>query len=307
MMKRKYGYIRDSKDGRDAEFADLHRLTALKLPTKVDLTPGCSPVEDQGQLGSCTANAIVGGLEFLEIKEKLPFADLSRLMLYYDERVIEGTVSQDAGAQIRDGIKSMASTGVCPERMWPYTVSMFKTKPTAQCFTDAAAHRISTYSRLSSLGDMLNCLAQGFPFVFGCDVFAAIESDQVAQTGRIPMPKKGEQPIGGHAMLCVGYSQKKRPVHRPQFVGLGLGSQGVLHDALRLPERSQSDNGYLDDQEMRREDQGQDRMLLRHVDRCPAGEGDPRAARRDQDRALPEMQSTGDSFGGKGPCVTRCR
>ena len=79
----------------------------------------CSPVEDQGQLGSCTANALVGALEFLELKDGAQFVDLSRLFLYYNERVIEGTVDHDSGAFIRDGIKSLAKQGVCTEPEWP--------------------------------------------------------------------------------------------------------------------------------------------------------------------------------------------
>lgn len=204
---RSYGWVKDVADERDFGF---EKISAGAIPPKVTLVGGCSPVEDQGQLGSCTANALVGALEYLEIAEKQPFVDLSRLMLYYDERAIEGTVGQDAGAMLRDGIKTLAKQGVCPEKEWPYKVTAFAKKPTAQCYADAAAHKIASYYRIVTLADMLNCIAQGFPFVFGCQVFEEIESQQVAQTGKIPMPAPGEQPIGGHAMLAVGYSTKSR-------------------------------------------------------------------------------------------------
>src|SRR6202042_2867797 len=95
-----------------------------QLPESVDLRPGCPPVYDQGQLGSCTANPIAGAVEFDQIKQNLPSVFVpSRLFIYYNERMMEGTVSQDSGAQIRDGIKSIGKLGVCPEKEWPYVIT----------------------------------------------------------------------------------------------------------------------------------------------------------------------------------------
>jgi C1A family cysteine protease len=82
-------------------------------------------VEDQGQLGSCTANALAGALEFLERKDKVSFEDFSRLFIYYDERAVEHTIKSDSGAMIRDGIKTLAKQGVCSEKKWPYIISKF--------------------------------------------------------------------------------------------------------------------------------------------------------------------------------------
>src|SRR3979409_1707958 len=102
-----YGWLPDLPDHRDFLYSAVApKLT--KLPPKVDLRPGCSAVEDQGQLGSCTANALVGALEFLEKKDGVACTDLSRLFVYYNERAIEGTVDSDSGAFLRDGIKSLA-------------------------------------------------------------------------------------------------------------------------------------------------------------------------------------------------------
>ena len=111
---RRYGWSPDLPDHRDLVYAAPHPV-ALALPPSADLRPGCPPVYDQGQLGSCTANAIAGAFEFDQIKEKLPDFTPSRLFIYYNERVIEHDVQSDNGAQIRDGIKSVASQGVCPE------------------------------------------------------------------------------------------------------------------------------------------------------------------------------------------------
>src|SRR3984893_19246542 len=160
---------------------------------KVDLRPKCSPVENQGQLGSCTANALVGALEFLELKDGVPFVDLSRLFVYYNERVIEGTADQDSGAFLRDGIKSLAKQGVCPEEEWPYRITAFRQTPTLACYADAKNHEITSYHRISTTDEMRTCLAEGFPFVFGFTVYSSFESVTVARSGVLNMPTKNKR------------------------------------------------------------------------------------------------------------------
>src|SRR5271165_1571544 len=108
-----YGWIPDIPDARDRVLLLPKRAGAL--PPTVDLRAGCPPVYDQGQLGSCTANAIAGAVEFDRKKQNLPDFVPSRLFIYYNERAMEGTISSDSGAQIRDGIKSVAKIGAPPE------------------------------------------------------------------------------------------------------------------------------------------------------------------------------------------------
>ena len=159
-----------------------------------------------GRFGSCTANALVGALEFIEMKDKVAtFQDLSRLFVYYNERVIEHSINSDAGAEIRDGIKSLNTQGCCPESEWPYDITKFTVKPTAICYTDALNHKITSYARILTLNDMKTCLASGYPFVFGFSVYSSFESAQVAQTGIVNMPTRRERVLGGHAVLAVGY------------------------------------------------------------------------------------------------------
>ena len=145
------------------------------MPRKVDLRTKCPPVYDQGQLGSCTRNAIGGAIEFDQMKEQLPQIFVpSRLFIYYNERVIESTVDSDSGAMLRDGTKTVAKQGACPEPMWPYLINKFKTKPSAACYTEAAKHTAVSYQRLvQSLTQMQGCLASGYPFVFGFTVYKA--------------------------------------------------------------------------------------------------------------------------------------
>src|SRR5438876_11929798 len=129
-----YGWLPDLPDHRDFFYSAI-APKLVTLPRKLDMRSKCSPVEDQGQLGSCTANALVGALEFLELKHGAQLVDLSRLFVYYNERVIEHSTKHDAGAMLRDGIKSLAGQGVCPESIWPYAIRKFAVRPPAACYT----------------------------------------------------------------------------------------------------------------------------------------------------------------------------
>src|SRR6266481_5515975 len=145
---KRYGWIPDIPDQRDYLYAAPPAFLRA-LPPRVDLRRQCPPVYDQGQLGSCTANAIGGAIEFDQLKQGLPQIFVpSRLFIYYNERVLEGTTSSDSGATIRDGIKTVANQGACPEPMWPYVISKFRSRPTTTCYTDAAKHTAVTYQRL---------------------------------------------------------------------------------------------------------------------------------------------------------------
>lgn len=204
-----YGWLPDLPDQRDFAYSVIKPRIA-KLPSKVDLRKKCPPIENQGDIGSCTAHALVGALEFLELKEGCKFVDLSRLFVYYNERAIEGTIKQDSGAFLRDGIKSLAKQGVCPEANWPYHARQFTKKPNRKCYTAAKKHVIISYHRLSSLNEMRTCLADGFPFVFGFTVYAGFESAKVAKTGVLNLPGPKEKVQGGHAVMAAGYDDSAK-------------------------------------------------------------------------------------------------
>ena len=221
------GWLPDIPDFRDKMYGAV-RPTPAALPAQVDLRPNCSPVEDQGQLGSCTANALVGALEFLELKDKMRLVNLSRLFVYYNERVIEGSVNADSGAMLRDGIKTLAKQGVCSETNWPYDIAGFTKKPPKGCYQEGEKHQILSYARINTLDEMRATLAEGFPFVFGFSVYQSFESPQVAKNGIVNMPEAGEKQLGGHAVLAVGYDDaSKRFIVRNSW-GTGWGQKGYF-------------------------------------------------------------------------------
>jgi len=203
-----YGWIPDVPDQRDYLYSAIRPV--IRLPDKVDLRKGCSKVERQGKLGSCTAQALAGNLEFLDKKLDGKYTDTSRLFIYYNERVLIDTVDYDSGASLRDGIKTLKNDGVCSEESWPYMIEKFDQKPPNKCYIEAKKHCIQSYHRINNLQEMLVCLAEGFPFVFGFTVYESFDAARVRKTGVVHMPKKGEKTIGGHAVLAVGYDRVKK-------------------------------------------------------------------------------------------------
>ncbi len=210
MRIKRFGWVRDIPDQRDFRYQPPPRL-ARALPPRIDLRDGFTSCYNQGRLGSCTANAIAGSLQFLEQKEGSVNPVMpSRLFIYYNERALEGTVESDSGAQIRDGIKSVAKRGFCSEDLWPYDIGRFAARPPARCYSAALKDRVSQYLRLDheQSGPLLTCLASGYPFVFGFSVYESFESPEVAATGIVRMPRMGERVLGGHAVVACGYDMK---------------------------------------------------------------------------------------------------
>jgi C1A family cysteine protease len=223
-----YGWNRDMPDGRDLMYGAPPEVVT-QLPPKVDLRPQCPEVYDQGQLGSCSANAIGAALEFDQMHQRETAFTPSRLFIYYNERVMEGTVDSDSGAQIRDGIKSVHQQGAPPETDWAYDISKFRDKPPQNAYDEAAKHEAILYQRVTqTLGQLKGCLASGFPFVFGFVVYESFESKEVASTGEGQLPTAGEKQIGGHAVLAVGYDEDQQRFIVRNSWGPKWGMQGYF-------------------------------------------------------------------------------
>jgi C1A family cysteine protease len=222
-----YSWRPDVPDKRDIYF----KLPSGTVPDVADLRPHLSPVEDQGSLGSCTAQAWVAGVEYLDRVADGKHRDYSRLFVYYNERVLDGTVGQDVGAYVRDGAKAIAKWGVAYESTWPYRVSKFAKKPSCWAYAEGRRRRALVYSRLDQTEEQV-LAAVGLarvPVVFGFMVYDSFESDQVAQTGMMPMPGPGERALGGHAVAIVGYDRPRRLFVVRNSWGAGWGDRGYFY------------------------------------------------------------------------------
>jgi C1A family cysteine protease len=205
------GWIPDLPDARDVTYDVPEQVRSAGLPERVDLRADCPPVQDQGQLESCTAHAIGAAIEFDQAKQELPdrFTP-SRLFIYYWERWLEDKVESNTGVMLRNGVKVINRAGAPPESLWPYdpdpVSGRFKEEP-SQAASDAARHqRAVSYQRIArDVDDMKACLASGYPFMFGFTVYERFESDEVRRTGRASMPRPAERAVTGHAVLAVGY------------------------------------------------------------------------------------------------------
>ena len=227
MLKRApYGWLPDIPDQRDFSYAAI--MPRIRVPAKVDLRLFCSAVEKQGALGSCTACALAGNLEFLDNRPDAIYTDVSRLFIYYNERLLRNNEDYDSGASLRDGIKTLKKTGYCWETSWPYETECFAQRPPRRCYSEAKKHRIVSYHRIHSLQEMRACLAEGYPFVFGFAVYESFQSKKVTRTGIVNMPKKNERAIGGHAVVAVGYNQKERRFLIRNSWGTKWGQAGYL-------------------------------------------------------------------------------
>lgn len=228
--RRYYGWKRQLPDQRDLLFAAADYVKLSKLPAKIDLRDKCPGVYDQLDLGSCTAQLIAFLLQFDQMKQgkPAPFTP-SRLFIYYNERVMEGTVNSDSGAEIRDGIKSVNQLGAPPESDWPYIVKKFKRKPPAKAYAHALDNQALKYASVrQNLDQMRGCLAAGFPIGIGFSVYESFETATVAKNGVAPMPGKDEEILGGHAVGVVGYDNSSSRFLLRNSWGAAWGMKGYF-------------------------------------------------------------------------------
>lgn len=208
MVKREYKLKRQIDDPRDHQLKAVINLHAsVKLPSSVDIRSKCPAVYDQGILGSCTANAGVAARVMLSDLK----VDLSRLDLYYNERSIEGTVSEDSGASMRDIGKAIAKYGVCEESFFPYVTEKFADAPSADAVSNALNYVVKSYYSVSTVDEIKSVLAvKQQPVMIGIQVYESFESETTAATGKVKLPTKRDKLLGGHAVLVVGYDNKHK-------------------------------------------------------------------------------------------------
>jgi len=219
------GWLPDYPDFRDytEEHEEINKVLAptkllrktMKVPTSVDLRSWCSPVENQDSLGSCTAHAGVGVVEYYENRAFGKHIDASRLFLYKVTRNLLHWTG-DTGAFLRSTMGALVLFGVPAEEYWPYEIADFDIEPTAFCYAFAQNYQTIKYFRHDPPGTLKDVLlnriktylAAGHPSMFGFTVYSSIA--QANKTGKIPYPRKGEKILGGHAIVAVGYDDKMK-------------------------------------------------------------------------------------------------
>lgn len=220
-----FGGKKDAYDERDLPFAPV--VHPAELPSAVNLQGHCGEVYNQLPLQSCSAHAISSMLTYVANKDGEPIPPPSRLFLYYNERALEGTQATDCGATLRNGMKSVAKQGVCHEDIWPYDTTKYAVQPPPECYAQAVTVRALRYSRIDqSMNDLKACLAEGYPFVFGMQVYYNI--GQAQTTGHLAMPGPSDQFMAGHAVMAVGYDDATQTILALNSVGPTWGMKGYF-------------------------------------------------------------------------------
>jgi C1A family cysteine protease len=207
---RRYGYKRNPADHRDFGLTSAPLVQAAPPPA-ASLKEWLGAVKNQGDEGSCTAHAGTENLEFLYRKYKGQTPVFSPAFLYYQERLLDGSIQfDDDGSTGRSSCKAMNQFGVCLESQLPYIPGKYSIPPTPEQYQDAIANKYGAYHFLSTVADMKACIASGYCFMIGFTVYDSFEA--IGADGMMPAPNKStEQVLGGHEVLVYGYDDAKGP------------------------------------------------------------------------------------------------
>jgi C1A family cysteine protease len=220
------GCRKDPPDARDLRYKVFLPTLRIKLPAKIDYTKKMSPVSDQGDEGTCVGFATTDGMK--EYQEKADWEKTIRLSVRYvysGAQKIDSYPDDEEGTDIRSALKVLNKNGVPPDDCWPYRPHQTN-GPCSDADELAKKYRIETYTRLKTEADMKESLVVNGPFVAGVDVYESWETSAVDKTGVVPMPKKGEQLLGGHAICIVGYDDKNKRFKFKNSWSSGWGAKG---------------------------------------------------------------------------------
>lgn len=232
MPTKVYNLLKDKPDDRDYKFSALNAKPTVRtfFPAKVDYRAKMGTVLDQGNLGSCTANAIASAFQYGLSKQNMTSYSPSRLFIYYNERLLEGTVNEDPGANLRDGIKTLNKDGACPEDMWPYNISQYRVKPPDAAYKAALQDRATGYYRVNvDATSIKTAIASGYPVIAGISVYSSFETNAVTRTGKVPMPGRHDYLLGGHAVLIVGFDEATQQFIVRNSWGTSWGDNGYFY------------------------------------------------------------------------------
>jgi C1A family cysteine protease len=221
-------YLATSNEGKKY-IAETSRNLKIKQSAlkgnPVDLRPFCTPIEDQEGIGSCTAQAGVGLVEYIELNQFQEYLDASRLFLYKVTRNLLG-LTGDTGAYVRTTFKALRLFGTVPESYYPYLTPQYDNEPSPFCYSFARNYQILRYLKLKDLTEVKGILDSGLPVAFGFTVFRSIFLPEVEETGVIKVPTQNDSVAGGHAVAAVGYDDKKRYIIIRNSWGERWGDRG---------------------------------------------------------------------------------
>ena len=222
MPRAQHLLARDVADSRDYLYTLPRHHSREPLPARVDLRPKCSPVWNQGGLGTCTAHAVAAAFTYEQRLQGMRAINPSRLFIFFNERAITGQRGLRPVLYLRDALKAVTKHGVCHESAWPYTEDpkTVRAKPSKDAFAAASTRKVFEYHRIPHshkpsvlLRNLKGCLADGSPIVFGVEVYASFETDETRRTGIMPTPDTQHEVFkGGHAVMAVGYDDRKKAV-----------------------------------------------------------------------------------------------
>lgn len=222
MANRIYPVVPSVPDERDFKYCSLKlpegrsrwaRLKAKVGTEVVDLRPYCPPIKNQLDLGACTGFCYTGYRElmlrrFYQFEWSTQNIILSPMYIYFRERQDEGTILEDSGAQMRTGCRVLVEWGVCPEDLNPYKPSLYTRPPDAEDDEAAKALKMSAFHRLDNIEEWKDCLRRHHPIAIGMAVYSGM--DTMTDSGMLTLPRSGEECEGGHAVLVVGFDEKRR-------------------------------------------------------------------------------------------------
>lgn len=222
------GYRLGSKRSRGRAFEADSRA---KLPARVDLRPHMTEVEDQGNTSSCVANAVAGAYEYLARRHHNTDTDVSRLFIYYNSRARHGDEDEDAGTEILEAVEGLREYGACAEATWPFDEDMVTEQPSDEAYDEASWFLVDDVRKVPDrLETWKAALAQGYPIMFGLNLYSSF--DRHKRRGLVPIPGSREvqrAEHGGHAMLCVGYSDPDRVFIVRNSWGEDWGDRGYCY------------------------------------------------------------------------------
>jgi len=201
-----------------------HIINVNNIPENIDLRDKFPLCFNQGEIASCTANAIVAVYAYYDAN----FMG-SRMFLYYNERQADNDIEDDKGSTLSQGIHVAENIGICSEEEWKYDIKLFDIRPPEKCYLEAKNHKANDYYHIEQTENAIKAtLAKGYPILLGITVYESFENEEVAKNGIVSLPLPNENLLGHHAVVLVGYNNNNQWILRNSW-GTEWGDNGYFY------------------------------------------------------------------------------